>query len=1484
MERTKGIIESAMKHREIVLLVTAILVLFGIYALFVMPRQEFPVFTVRQGLVIGVYPGASSSEVEQQLTREVEKYLFGFREVNKKKTWSISKEGLMIVFVELADQVNNADEFWSKLNHGLGLLQKTMPAGVMALHSDSDFGETSALLIALEGDHQTYRELEGSLDKLEEQLRGLDAVSKLRRYGLQKEQIAVYLDQDKLASYGISSNYVLANLFTQGLVNSAGKVQDDQVSAPIHISVTYPGEEEIAQQIIYSDPYGHVIRLKDIASIVREYPKPDSYILNNGKRCLVLSLEMQEGHNIVKFGHEIDEVLARFQKTLPAGITISRIADQPQVVQTSVASFLKEFLSAIVAVILVTMLLLPFRAACVSAASIPFTIFITLGVMYLAGMELNTVTLAALIAVLGMIVDNSVVIVDSYMDKLDHGLSPWHASIASAQGFFKAILSATLAISITFFPFLFTLKGTFHDFIQLFPWTVTLALGLSLAVAMLLIPYLQFFFIKRGFITQRSGDEKKHPPVLRVIQQTYEKGLTYAFRHPWLTIGVGVVAILGGVILMNFIPQRLMPTAERNQFAVEIYLPEGSTLHQTSLVADSLETLLKQDDRVISVTSFIGGSSPRFHVTYAPNMPSPSYAQFIVNTTSNEATENLLDKFILLYSGYFPNAYVRFKQLDYQPVAAPIEVRLSGLEADKLPDVAESVTEALRDVKGISWVRTDFKEMAPGIFVSMDPMEANRTGITRSTLAANLALNYSSVPVTTVWEGDYPLSVVLKSAPTDSSSAVHLEDTYIHSIIPGISVPLRQIASVYPDWDRAQIIHLNGIPTITVRADVDRGVNVTRLFPIVETKLKQVALPESVRIEFGGFKESDLETLPKILNGLIMSILIIFLILLIHFKKINLALLVLASASLTLPGAALGGLILGIDFGITSILGIVSVIGILVRNGIIMMDYAQELRIMKKHSAKEAAIEAGKRRMRPIFLTSAAASVGVIPMIVSKSALWAPMGAVICFGTILSMILLVFILPVVYWLLFRHADQTVPETNRSGKTIPIIAVIGTLFLLFSGAPALHAQTVLSLNECQTLALKNNTGVRNSVLELAASRQVKEAAFTKFFPTLEASGLYMKAYKPLIEMDIPGGNLPVYDGNPMNLINPTQFAYFPGFSLSFLDQGYLGMVTAMQPVFAGGRIISGNKLASLGVAVQSSKLVLSRQEALRQTEEQYWQVTALQNKMKTLISTNLFLVELRKQASDAQEAGLINRNEVMKVILKQNELEVKQLQLENGITLAIMALCQTIGLPSDSAIVPSDTLLQSVSPFLLYVDPEQALQNREEYKLLQQGIRAEELKTNLKIGEYLPVIGIGAGSYYTDLIGSDAGNSLAYATAKIPLSGWWEASHVIREQKIKEEIARNMEAEKSSLMILQIRKAWFNLEESYKELNVAQKLIEQAEENLRINRDNYDVGLINISDILEARLLLQQASNQYTDNLMQYRINQIIYQQVTGRYE
>lgn len=1023
-EKKRNIVEWAMHYRQIIILLTCCLMAVGIFGLSEMKKNEFPDFTVRQGIVAAVCPGYTAAEIEEQVTKPLEDYIFSYKEVKKSKTHSTSKDGMVMIQVELNDDLNNKDEFWSKFKHGINGFKSSLPAGVLAVQVMDDFGDTSALLITMESGDKTYRELDDYMDALKNRLRRIESVGRMTVYGMQQEQISVYLDNERLSHYGISDQTLAMTLFGKGFATTAGRVKNDKYTSPLYISRSMNTVKDVQEMIVFSSPDGQVVRLKDIARVVKEYPSPDSYITNNGRKCLLLSVELKKGRNIVQMGEDVKAELDEFEAALPEDVTIFKITDQSQVVGDSVANFLHELLIAICAVVIVVMLLLPLKVALVAASTIPISIFISLGLFYAFGIELNTVTLAALIVTLGMIVDNSIVIIDSYLEMISEGMSRWHASIQSATHFFKSIFSATLAISITFFPFLFTMTGMVKDFLANFPWAITLVLMISLLVAELLVPFMQFWFIRKPIKSELPKDGKKKFSFLDTLQGGYDKLLDWCFRYPKTVLALGVLSVAGGILLMARLPQQLMPIAERNQFAVEIYLPTGTSVEKTALVADSLERLLRQDERVVSVASFKGCGSPRFQTSYAPQAGGPNFAQFIVNTTGDKDTEALLDKFTPMYTEAFPEAVIRFKQLSYSEAINPIEVRLSGDDLALLQSEADSVVKLMRAMPELALVRTNYNEPLAATRITLDEDGANRMGLTNMGVESTLAMRYGAgVPVGTVWEGDYDINVVLKSGHADRSDFGDVRDELLPVAGGLVNVPLRQVADVTPSWEYGQIVRRNGIRTITVMAEVARGVNAMDATAKVREVMDENPPADGVSVTYGGEVENNDELMPKLMGGLIIAIALIFFILVFHFKKIGTATLLLLCLSLCLFGTAVGIMVQGVDFSVTCVLGIVSLMGILVRNGIIMIDYAEELRKEEHLHTRDAIYLSAKRRMRPIFLTSAAASMGVIPMILGGSSLWMPMGTVIFYGTLITMLFILTVIPVAYWKMLAGSTE-----------------------------------------------------------------------------------------------------------------------------------------------------------------------------------------------------------------------------------------------------------------------------------------------------------------------------------------------------------------------------------------------------------------------------------------------------------------------------
>lgn len=1016
MKASNNIIAWSMRNFRISFLIVGCLFLFGVYALVHIPKQEFPEYTIRQGVVVGIYPGATTEEVEEQLAKPLEQFLMTYKEVKRRKTTSTSQNGMCYVMVELNDDVNNKDEVWSKIKHGLASFKTRLPAGVVALTANDDFGDTSALLITLESDTRSYRELNAYMDELSNRLRQIESVSNLRPYGVQQEQISVYVDRERLAAYGIGEKVVSAALAAQGLTPTGGTVSNAATETPIHIAATLAGEQEVAEQIVWSDPDGHLLRVKDVARVVREYDDPDSYIRNNGHRCVLLSMEMQAGNNIVEYGEEVDGVLHRFiEEVLPGDVSVQRIADQAKVVGDSVRSFLRDLFISMAIIIVVMMLLFPFRSALVAAITIPVSTFISVGIMHLFGIPLNTVTLAALIVVLGMIVDNSIVVIDGYLDYLGRGHSRWYAAVESAREFFPSLLLATVCICMIFYPLLFTMTGMFRDFLNFFPWTITINLMVSLLLAVLIIPFLEILIIP-AVQPRREGKTA----FTDRVQKLYSRVLAWTFRHGRLTLAMGVASVVVALAIIPLLKFRMVPFADRDQFAVEIYLRPDTPVGRTAEVADSVFRVLRADGRVTSVTSFVGCSSPRFQMSYAPQIAGKNYAQFIVNTTSADDTEEILDCYADSWADRFPEAYVKFKQLDYQNVPS-LEFRFYGENLDSLHTAADRLMARMREMPELMWVHSDYEEPRMIAGVSLDPVTASQLGITRTMTAANLALASGDVAVGAVWEGDYKLPVVLKNDDRNGErSLADIEDTYVSSLVPGVSVPLRQIADIEPRWSETRIVHRNGVRCISVSADLKRGENAMRMTSKIRNILdNELVLPAGITPEVGGAREFDAETIPPIASGLGISLVIIFFFILVNFRKFGISLVIMAAMSLCLFGAMIGLWASGFTIGLTSVMGFITLLGMIVRNVILMYQHAEDKRKACHWTARLAAYDAGKRRMVPIFLTTATTAVGVVPMMFGGSTFWAPVGVTIFAGGIGSLILVVTILPVLYSKIYK---------------------------------------------------------------------------------------------------------------------------------------------------------------------------------------------------------------------------------------------------------------------------------------------------------------------------------------------------------------------------------------------------------------------------------------------------------------------------------
>jgi multidrug efflux pump subunit AcrB len=518
----------------------------------------------------------------------------------------------------------------------------------------------------------------------------------------------------------------------------------------------------------------------------------------------------------------------------------------------------------------------------------------------------------------------------------------------------------------------------------------------------------------------------ERPPkkkILDYVQDGFNKALEFCFRWPKLTMITGIAAVFLAGFTGTKVKQEFFPTAERNQFNIEVWMPSGTALAKTEDAVKKVEHVLQADKRVVNMASFIGTGSPRFQSMYAPETPKENYAQIFINTTSAEATEEMVKEYLKKFDGFLPDGYVRLRQLNFQESKAPVEVRIIG---DNIPDLkrtAEKVQDILEKTPGTNWVRNDFEADYFGIGVQMKDDVASRLGVSNTTVTQTLGAEVKGYPVSTLWEGNVPIDILLRLDVKNRSDFNDLQNIYI-STAYNTKVPLKEVATLKPTWHTGTVVHRNGLRTLTVRSEAQKGIKASEIVAAIQPQIAKLQLPEGMHIAYGGELENQSENVPGMGAALGISFILIFLTLLFQFKSIGKVLIVFSTFPLSLLGAMFGLYITGNPNGFTAFLGIISLMGIVVRNGIILVDYADELVKEHGYTIKAAALAAGKRRMRPVFLTSAAAAIGVVPMIISKSPLWAPMGSILAFGLIISMVMTLFIVPVLYY----RFVKTKPET------------------------------------------------------------------------------------------------------------------------------------------------------------------------------------------------------------------------------------------------------------------------------------------------------------------------------------------------------------------------------------------------------------------------------------------------------------------------
>jgi multidrug efflux pump subunit AcrB/outer membrane protein TolC len=1431
----------SLRYPQVTIALTVMLVACGAYALLRMPRREDPKIHVRTGIVAAFYPGASAAEVENQVTQKIEQRIFKIEGVRREKTYSTSMNGAMFVNVELEDGLQDTEKFWSKLRLDMAELRATdLPDGVMGPVVDYDFGDTVAVLMAIHGDHYDYRELKDYSKRIEATIRRIRSVSKVKRIDEQKEEIEVTGSLDRLSQYAVTPDQVMRALQGRNMVHDAGSVKTERGKPPIESTGAFQTEEQIRHVMVDVTRAGQPVYIRDLAQVQRMYKDPTQYARSRGERAILLSVEMQEGNNIVDFGNELRASLDSLRPLLPPGLKIDMVADQPKVVAQRVKDFIREFGIAIASVILVTIVLLPFRVALVSAVAIPVTVSATFGLLNAFGIELHQVSIAALIVVLGMVVDDAIVIADNYIELLDRGVDREEAAWRSATELAIPVLTATLTIICSFLPFLM-LSGATGEFIRALPLTVAIALATSFLVAMVLTPLLARFFIRKGLHNAETAEQgKKRRSPLELLQVIYNRVIVLAMRRKPIALAAGVLAVIGGALTLQHIPQRFFPFAERDQFVVDVWLPEGWKVEATDSTVRRIEAVLRQEKEVVNYTSFVGSSAPRFYYNVNPQLPDKNYAQLLVATTSAEATPRLVESLRRKFAQTAPEARVFLRELQQGPVQeAAIEVRITGEDDKVLERLGSQVQSVLSRAPGALDVHNDWREDAYRLKVNVRQEVANRLGFTNAGIGQELAGGFDGAPVTTYWEGDRDVTVSLRLAPALRQNLQDVSSTYVISPVTGARVPLNSIATVSPVWDPGRIVRRNGVRTLTVRAWSGGGVLPSQVLTRVKPAVDSIPVPPGYRIWYGGEFENQNDTFPEMVKALLVSMIAIYLILMFQFRSVVDPLVVMAAIPLGLLGASLGLLVTGNPFGFTAFLGIVSLGGVVVRNAIILVDYIRA-RMAEGVAVEEAAVEAGERRLRPIFLTTMAAAVGVTPMILSGSSMWSPLGSTIAFGLVGSMFFTLIVIPVLYVIIHK----------RGSRPSPVMAA--ALVTIVCGFAA-HAQTrTLTLDEAVSLATRHNSIVKIAGQKVNQMDARARQARASYFPSLvnDSSAVHIGNQQ---RIEIPQGALGVYP----------QTGPLPGSAVS-LAQGnsnfLLSTTTLSQPITHYFRTHAEVNAARADAAGARADARRTADEIAFKVKELFYAILTTERR-RDAINAQIRAVELRTvETRNAVDTGVALEMKAVEVRAQIAQAQHARGQLQDAVADMKLELADLTGLPLDADFdlaAPNASASDSAPTTTGAVDA--ALAHNPEIEAA--GHQIEKALAGVKAAraEYIPEVGA-----FAQYIHQNGAPFVSPNTGAVGLHLTWTVFEFgKRRGQVSERRAEVAQAEENRAQVrrrvqVDVEKAVRKLNRAETALDSARQLLASVTEARRVTSDRVEAGTVNQSALLDAEAAISGA--------------------------
>jgi multidrug efflux pump len=1032
--------EWALEHQSFVLFLIIALALAGAYAYLRLGQAEDPDFTLKVMVVRTLWPGATAREVEQQVTERLEKKL-------QETPWfdysrSYSKPGESLIFVLLKDftppeEVPNA---WYQVRKKIGDIRHTLPAGVRGPFFNDEFGDTFGTIYAFTSDGYSFAELRDYVDRVRNELLRVPDVAKIDMIGDQDEKIYIETSHRKLSTLGIDPLTIFNVLQQQNSLVPAGNFETREDRIFVRVSGAFESLGSIREIGIQAN--GRLFRLGDIASVHRGYVDPPLLKMRyEGREAIGLAIAMRKGGDIIDLGRSLKHQMARLERELPVGIEVHQVADQPTVVGRSIKEFMRTLSEAVIIVLAVSFISLGLRTGVVVALCVPLVLAMTFLGMQVSGIDLQRISLGALIIALGLLVDDAIIAVEMMAIKMEQGWDRFRAASFAYTSTAPSMLTGTLVTAAGFLPVGLAKSAAGEYTFSIFA-VVTMALLISWIVAVLFTPYLGYKLLpdlrpgvhQAGLLTRLlrriaprlaapaktaganpgHGEDVYNTPFYRRFRAL----VTWCVAHRWVVIGTTVIAFGLSIAGFGLVQQQFFPSANRPELVVDLWLPSGASIVATDREAQRFERVLDADPDVESYVAYIGAGSPRFYLPLDQQLFNANLAEFVVTTKSNEVRDVVAQRLLSMLDNEFTLLRGRVQPLQNgPPVAYPVQFRISGPDFGELRRFAERMADVMRASPHMYHVHLNWNELSKVVRLEIDQNKARLIGVASQDLSNVLNSILTGFSITQYRERDKLIEVLARAEASERRSLEDLSSINIPTQ-SGRWIPLSQIATVEYAFEEGLIWRRNREPTITVQGDIVGDIQA----PVVSMQLDpqldgiRAELPPEYRIEMGGAIEESARGQASVNAVMPVMLLTVVTLLMLHLQSMQKTILVLLTAPLGLIGVTLFLLVFRVPFGFVAMLGVIALSGMIMRNSIILVDQIDQ----DLHAGRapwEAVIESTVRRFRPILLTAAAAILAMIPL--THSNFWGPMAVAIMGGLTVATVLTLLFLPALYAAWFR---------------------------------------------------------------------------------------------------------------------------------------------------------------------------------------------------------------------------------------------------------------------------------------------------------------------------------------------------------------------------------------------------------------------------------------------------------------------------------